>query len=64
MRGAGRGGGFVALPEDGLDVAQGLRGSQNTTLWFELDLTAHECVRGGELVKRASYTAECSDGPR
>ena len=62
-REAGRAGEF-ALPAAGAGaVAQGLGGGLNTTLWFQIDLTAHGGVNGSQLVQRVTYTAECAAPP-
>ena len=63
VREAGRSGGFAALPEDGMSVAQGLGGGQSATLWFQIDLSAHDTVNGGKLVQQVAYTAECAAPP-
>ena len=63
VREAGRGGGFAALAEGGTEIAQGLGGGLNTTLWFQLDLTAHGQVNGSRLVQTVTYTAECAAPP-
>ena len=62
-REAGRAGEFALPAEGGTAVAQGLGGGQNTTLWFQLDLTAHGQINGSRLVQQVTYTAECDEPP-
>ena len=67
VREAGQAGAFTALSDAGsMDVARGLGGGLNTTLWFKLDLTAHGELEGDRLVQHVTYTAECGgvSGPQ
>ena len=58
VREAGRAGGFE-LAAGGAEIAQGLGGGLNTTLWFQLDLTEHGSVNASRLVQHVTYTAMC-----